>query len=402
MPAPKPGVGVLGGAFYCKKSGEELLSYLTYTSRSDTVERCDVRRSLDNGRAWEDERSWSMRFDDPEGTGRRHPRGGYVDPVTGRYLLIWTEGVLPTDDPLEGLFRWTLHYATSENGDRGRLAEGQIIHDGEEYDSTHHMPGVSVGKNCMMIGDLGCRPLTRSDGVLVVPVQVSPTGKNGFYLNPGGGYTYTHARMLFGTWKPDGSILWTCSEDIKGDPDLSTRGMVEPTIAELEDGKMLCVMRGSNHTRPDLPGHRWYSLSADGGRTWSVPEPWKHTGNAAVRPFYSPSSMSQLLRVSDGRLLWFGNICGENSRGNDPRYPLVAGEVDRRNGLLIEESVEIIDDRMDGESERLTLSNFYVRQERGTGDLLLYLPRAFSKDFRNAEDPGHFEWDLLEYRFSLQ
>ncbi|MBT3275263.1 MAG: exo-alpha-sialidase [Spirochaetales bacterium] len=304
IPSPGSGVGAMGAAYYCKKSGSELISYLTHISRSDTADVCYIKRSLDNGRTWEDSITWDMDFAHPDGTGRRHPRGGYVDPVTGRYILIWTEGVLPTDDPLEGLKQWTLHYAVSENGDRSRLIEGQIIHDGADFSPAKHMPGIELGKNAMMIGDLGCRPITRSDGVIVVPVQVSPAGEDGYYTNPGDGYTYTDAMMLFGTWNPDGSLRWTCSERIIGDPNRTTRGMVEPTIAKLDEGKILCVMRGSNDARPELPGYRWYSLSSDGGETWSVPEPWRYSGNTAVQPFHSPSSMSQLIELSDGRVFW--------------------------------------------------------------------------------------------------
>ena len=388
----------MGGAYYCSVAGSELLCYLTYTSRSDTVEVCRVRRSTDNGRTWTEDRTWDMRFAHPEGTGRRHPRGGYVDPVTGRYVLIWTEGVLPTDDPLEGLRHWTLHYAVSEDGDRSRIAEGQIIHDDPGFDGINHMPGITVGKNCMMIGDLGCRPLTRSDGTLIVPVQVSPVGADGFYTNPGGGYTYTDALVLLGRWKSSGQIAWECSSRIVGDPARSTRGMVEPTIVELDDGRILCVMRGSNDTRPDLPGYRWYAVSADGGESFGGLEPWTYEDG---QPFYSPSSTSQLMRLGDGRLLWFGNLCTANPAGNNPRYPLVVAAVDPKTGLIQRDSVEMLDDRRAGESEWLTLSNFYVREERGTGDLLLYLPRAYARDFRKPGETADFTFDLLEMRFQV-
>jgi hypothetical protein len=397
-PSPAPGTGVMGGAYYCTDTDSELLSYLTYTSRSDTVEVCQVGRSTDNGRTWTEDRTWDMRFDHPAGTGRRHPRGGYVDPVTGRYLLIWTEGVLPTDDPLEGLRRWTLHYAVSDDGDRSRIAEGQIIHSGPGFDATTHMPGITEGRNCMMIGDLGCRPLRRSDGTLLIPVQVSPVGADGFYANPGGGYTYTDALVLLGRWKPNGEITWGCSNRIVGDPDRSTRGMVEPTIIELDNGRILCVMRGSNDSRPDLPGYRWHAVSDDGGETFGDPAPWTYDDG---QPFFSPSATSQLMRLRDGRIVWFGNVCRDNPAGNNPRYPLIVAAVDPISGLVQRNSIEVLDDRKAGESEWLTLSNFYVREERETSDLLLYLPRLYAQDFREPGETGDFTADLLEIRFRV-
>ena len=106
--------------------------------------------------------------------------------------------------------------------------------------------------------------------------------------------------------------------------------MVEPTIIELDDGRILCVMRGSNDARPELPGYRWHCFSEDGGHTFGTPVPWSYdTGEA----FYSPSSMSQLLRHSDGRIFWFGTICSENPKGNHPRFPLLVGRVDHPRAL---------------------------------------------------------------------
>jgi hypothetical protein len=295
------------------------------------------------------------------------------------------------------MYRWTLHYSVSEDGGRTDVAGGQIIHEGAEYDEVHHLPGVTVGKNCVMLGDFGQRPLTRSDGVIIVPVQSSPTGPDGTYHNPGAGYTYTDVLCLFGRWNDDRSLAWTASERLRGDPEKTTRGLIEPTIAELDGGRILMVMRGSNDARPELPGHRWISISEDGGTTWSEARPWTYeTGER----FYSPSSCSQLVPYSDGRIFWIGNICEDNPRGNRPRYPIIIGEVDGDTGALRKESVSIIDDRTPEDSEDMTLSNFYVREDRETGELVLYLPRAFAKGTRRP-DGGYYGWPLLEYRLTV-
>jgi hypothetical protein len=95
-----------------------------------------------------------------------------------------------------------------------------------------------------------------------------------------------------------------------------------------------------------------------------------------------------------------GNISELNPKGNTPRYPIILGEVDRDNGLLIRESITIIDDRQPGEHERLTLSNFYVREDRTTGDFILHLPRFFV-----TGDPQKMQeaWtaDLMMYRIGM-
>lgn len=392
VPSPGPGVGVMGGSYYTEKTGGRLISIHSLTSRSDTVDEAFVRSSEDNGRSWSTPTPWAMKFDHTDGTGRRHPRGGYVDPASGRYVSVWTEGVLPTDDPLEGMRNWALHYSVSTDGGRTQVVNEQIIHDGAEYDAVHHLPGVHKGGSCVMIGDLGQRPLTRSDGVLLIPVQSTPSDADGNYVNPGAGFTYTDCLLLMGRWQGD-HLRWSCSERIVGEPARTTRGLIEPTIAELADGSILMVMRGSNDAAHELPGHKWMTRSLDGGQTWSKPEPWTYNDGYA---FHSPSACSQLIPCSDGRLLWMGNICAQNPQGNRPRYPIVLGEVDRSTGLLIRDSVLIVDDRRDGEHELLTLSNFYTRQDRETGDLLLHMPRFFAAD----PDSG-FSADLLVQRIAL-
>ena len=397
VPSPSPGAGVFGSSYYTRPRGGDLVSIHTLITRSDTADVAFIRRSADNGRTWSEAKPWPTQFAHPAGTGRRHPRGGYVDPGTGRYVTIWTEGVLPTDHPLEGMRQWTLHYTVSEDGGDTSVVNEQIIHEGPGYDAVHHLPGVTTGHNGVMLGDLGQRPLTRSDGVVLIPAQSSPVGADGDYVNPGRGLTYTDCLLLMGRWRPDKRLAWTVSERIVGDPNRTTRGLIEPTIAELADGRILMVMRGSNDARPEWPGYRWHAISGDQGHTWSQPEPWTYTDGTA---FFSPSSCSQLVPHSNGRLFWVGNVCRENPRGNGPRYPLVLGEVDQENGGLIRDRVHVIDDRRPGESERLTLSNFYVRENRETGHLLLHMTRFFARGY----DQGKPDWtaDSLLYRIALR
>ncbi len=389
--SPREGVGVMGGCYTTTLDGQKMMSYHSYTSRSDTVDVAYVRRSEDGGLTWATPEEWPTCFEHANGTRRRHPRGGYVDPKTGRYISMWTEGVLPNDDPLEGMMQWTLHYSVSEDGGITDLVNEQIIHTGEGYDAIHHLPGVTVGKNCVMIGDLGQRPFTRSDGVILFPVQSTPTGPDGMYHNPGAGLTYTDCLMLMGTWETDGRLRWTASDRVVGDPKRTTRGLIEPTIAELNDGSILMVMRGSNDVRPDWPAHKWVSRSLDGGQSWTQAEPWTYEDGHA---FFSPSACSQLIPHSNGKLYWMGNITPENPQGNRPRYPIVMGEVSLDSGCLIGETVTILDDRQPDDSDQVTLSNFYTREDKN-GDLLLYLPRLFSL--------GAEVWttDLLQYRIAL-
>lgn len=64
---------------------------------------------------------------------------------------------------------------------------------------------------------------------------------------------------------------------MEADPAASTRGTIEPTLAEMPDGRILMVMRGSNGGSKDpefkIPGYRWHSVSSDGGYHWTKPQP---------------------------------------------------------------------------------------------------------------------------------
>jgi hypothetical protein len=395
--SPAPGIGVLGGVFAADAAGRSLVRCHWLLSRSDTADMAWLRRSDDGGATWSEPAPWPTRFDDPQGAGRRHYRGGYFDPATGRYLTLWTQGVLPTDHPLEGMKRWTLHYAVSHDAGRSNAVSEQIIHEGGEYDAIRHMPDITVGSNALMSGDLGERPITRGDGVILLPAQCSLTGPDGQYHNPGGGYTYTAALVLMGRWQRDGRLAWTCSQRIAGDPARSTRGMIEPTIATLQGDRLLLVMRGSNDRRPESPGYRWQAISHDGGQSWTAPEPWTYDDG---EPFFSPSSCSQLLPHSSGRLLWLGNISPTQPVGNGPRYPLMIGEVDRQSGAVRRGSLHAIDDRRPGESPRLSLSNFQAREEPATGDVLVYVPRFYASQVEGQ--PTDYTAHLWCYRVAVR
>ena len=395
--SPKKGTAVHGTNYYTTKDSLDLMSIHGYETRSDTCDAAFIRFSRDNGRTWSDPAEVSPTFEDPRGTGRRYIRGGDVDPVTGRYLSIVNYGVLPTDEPLEGMRQWHLYYTVSEDGGRTNTVDEQIICEGEEFDETHPIPDVHIGRNCVMIGDNGQRVLTRSDEALLLPVQSSSIGPDGELYNPTGGHTYTDCALLIGRWKNDGRITWEASERVKADPARSSRGFIEPTLAELVDGSLIMVMRGSNDRFHEVPGYRWISRSTDGGHSWTEAEPWTYSDGGS---FYSPSAMSQLIPLVDGRLFWAGNVSPQNVKGNSPRYPLVIGEVDRETGLLIRDRTSVVDDLQPGESPYLTLSNFYIRQDREDGDLRLYMTRLFAQDFR---ENGKHDWtaDAMEYRISV-
>ncbi len=367
--SPRPGVRVTAYAFYCRPSGPDMISRSGEQTRSDVHDVTWQRFSGDNGRTWSPPMPIATCKKLEKGTFRRYLCPGFVDPGTGILITMILQGTLPNDNPLEGMKHWTLRYALSRDGGRSFYHEAPVVQGGAEFSPEHPLPGVWTGRNGIMIGDTTCVPIRIRTGEILQPVQICPVGPDGEYYNPGGGYTYHDSAVLIGRWNKDGTIDWRLSSLVKADPARSTRGMLEPSIAEMPDGRILMVLRGSNDGKPSLPGYRWYAVSTDHGRSWSEPKPWTYTDG---RPFFSPSSCSQLLRHSNGRIYWIGNISASNPKGNLPRHPLVIGEVDRKSMLLIRETLCTIDERGPGDPETLQLSNFHAREDRVTHEIVVH------------------------------
>ena len=158
----------------------------------------------------------------------------------------------------------------------------------------------------------------------------------------------------------------------------SSRGIDEPILAELESGRLLLVMRGSNvsapawNTRiePGTPSFKWYAYSDNGGADFTEAEPWHFDDREVI---YSGATISRFVRSSkNGKLYWFGNISDHRAYGNDPRYPLVMAEVNE-SGLLKKESLTVIDTKREGECDDVQLSNFEILEDRETLHLELSL-----------------------------
>lgn len=386
LASPEPGAIACATTYYTRRKGLDKVCIMSLSRRSDTSDDWQQRFSSDNGKTWSEwEAIEQVKVQTPQGMHRRYPQHGWVDPVNGRLLTMVLDGILPNDDPMKGMTNWSLRYRVSTDGGRTFAVDEPVIQKGD-YTAEHPAEGVWIGKNSIMLGATAIR--TRQDRVLV-PVQITPLDAYGRYWNPTGGYTYHDAAVLIGRWTEDGKIEWDLSERVVGDPARSTRGCVEPTLAEMPDGRILMVCRGSNDVKPQLPAYKWYSVSADGGRHWTnPPKPWTYADGTA---FFSPSSCSQLLKHSNGKIYWLGNITPENPRGNLPRYPLVVGEVDPESMLLIKETVAAIDTKGPEDDASLQLSNFMAYEDRAGGEIVVHVTRYMT-------DPPPWRGDAYVYR----
>ncbi|MCD4824246.1 MAG: glycoside hydrolase [Phycisphaerae bacterium] len=377
LKSPRKGALVFGNSFYTRPDGCEKMRTKGILTRSDTLDSRERSFSDDNGLTWSPWEPIEFIFQTDKGVRRIYNQGGFVDEEAGCLLTLANDATLPTDDPMEGMKQWTLRYRVSTDGGKTYAVDEQVIQKGP-YTPEHPLECVWVGKNSAMLGDITSRPIRTGAGRILVPVQITPIGPDGEYYNPGGGHTYHESAVLIGIWRDNLTIEWDLSQRVAADPAKSTRGCIEPTLAEMPDGRILMVLRGSNDVKPELPGYRWYSVSDDGGFNWTPPQPWTYTNG---KNFFSPSSCSQLLQHSNGRCYWLGNLTAENPKGNLPRYPLVIGEVDPNTFMLIADSVFVIDDKGPDDDPSLTLSNFMAHEDRPSGEIVVHASRFIIADF---------------------
>jgi hypothetical protein len=357
--AESPGAGVAAGGscWYVARDGVEMEAVFATQTRSDTSDRRWRRLSSDNGRTWGDPEEIEFIRRDSEGTHRVYIHPGQVDPFTGRLIRLSNRVCLPTDEPSEGASRWAIWYEVSLDG-------------GGSYGEAKPVTG-----NGNMLGDQTCVPIFLPDGEILAPFQLAEFNEDGTLFQPYDTPFY-QSRVAIGRWRDESSIDWQLSDCVRLSPQDTTRGAFEPTIALVPDGRILMVLRGSNMRRTELPGYRWHAISSDSGRTWGEVSPWTYDDGSH---FFSPSSCSLLIGHSSGRLLWIGNIARENPDGNLPRYPMVIGEVDEKSLLLKKDTMIAIDDVQPGESPRTCLSNFYAYDDRETGEIVMCMPRWFTK-----------------------
>ena len=359
----------LYGAVYAERAGVRMLG--------------DGRVSEDNGRTWTPYRPTPDFAAGLPWGYRRDPVTSVLDPNNGRLVTLVnaldTPGLNPKiNEPPIALRTYYLRYRVSQDGGRTWLFDEPIVQAG---DGTPQRPleGIEIGKNAFFLGDAGCIPLVERGGRILVPAQATILGPDGQLWNPAGGHTYTDVLVIIGCWKDGGRLEWKAASRVQGNPARSTRGMIEPTLAQFADGRILMVMRGSNGGKADpeykIPSYRWAAVSGDGGQTWSKPAPWTYDDG---QPFFSPSSMSTLLRHSSGRVFWVGNISATTCRGTSPRWPVVVAEVDPQSLTLRRKTVLEVDSEQaaDRPRGRLDLSHFWLLEDRQTAEIVLTYPRA--------------------------
>ena len=356
---------------------------------SDVGEDIRARWSADNGKTWADfvavQRSNNVKYQ-----GVTVWEGECVaayDPASALLVQLWLRQI-----NVKGVYHCFTYVRTSADQGRTWSEPAQLCYEpGDPFDPKEPLKAGFLNHN---EGYPANNILRTSDGTLVLCLaHANAPGDPKNNQRP-----WRMGSVCFlGKW--DGQKRrhqWSAGARVETSPEVSARGLMEPEVAELRDGRLLVVWRSSTHgwdkTVAKQPGRKLYSLSTDGGRTLSPPAEWTYDDGSS---FYSPSSYHRMIRHSvTGRLYWLGNISATPPVGNSPRYPLVIAEVDDRRGLLKKRTVTAIDDRQPGQGN-IQFSNFALLEDRQGHDLILHLTTY-------GQEPKSQDWATADtYRYTL-
>jgi hypothetical protein len=333
---------------------------LNTSAESDTYRGFQRRTSTDNGHHWSE-------LEDLPDVARQLAGGGVVEFRRGKTYdrgggVLFARSMLRTWPGLPlYTFSWgdhehpfSDHTFMAENGGEARLLKYE---DGPDYDPGQPFADQFTRTNRAYAGT---GMAFAEDGAAYFPMVCYRPGAE-FSQNRGGVVLMRRRAKSAGEWLPSNQVFI--------EPERSARGLLEPDVAVLRDGRVMVINRGS-HTATTA-GRKWVSLSADGGKSLGPIEELRYADGTR---FYSPSSIHRFVRSSrNGVLYWVANIVDAPPSGNRPRYPLQIAAIDEERAAVVRESVVVIADRRPDEPEGLALSNFGLLENRETLDLEIYI-----------------------------
>lgn len=389
IPSPRENVAIMNTrTAYVSATGSELLQEYPELVASDTFGGVFRRKSLDNGKTWSPAENVYTPQETTTGVKREGESSLLFHAGTNRIFRFLNDHVYPSGVHSKDVMRLTrIYYQQSDDKGKTFGEPQQLIVDG--FSPENWAPDTTFGENCIAISF--CNPFEDHNGRIILPGHWIPTLDQAhpkFYQ-----VLPMQAVCFIGTCEKDGKVRWSMGERISISPELSSRGLCEPTIAELKDGRFLAICRGSNILLEDVPGRKWIAVSETGGKTWGkVSELAFDDGEFIL----SPATGSQLIRhCRSGDLYWIGNIVNCRTDGNKPRHPLCIAKIDEKDCRLIRSSMAIIDNKEAGDTDSLQLSNFRTYVDRETGEFVLTMARIFEKGCTQLTSPAY------EYRIAV-
>jgi hypothetical protein len=380
---PRANAAALVRRMYAGPQGE-MLEIQSVEARDDVPTEESIRFSSDHGRTWSDPRPEAPVANVFKGVEvlQYANCGMLYDPQSELLVSLWLRQIVHGG-------RWNnfTYVRVSRDGGRTWSEPRQLRYEpGPDFDPADPLKPEFLARNQAYIGN---NIIRHSNGALITGVaHANAEGDSENESRP-----WKMAALCFiGKWdRSAGGYRWTPGARVEISPAQSARGLMEPEVAELKDGRVLVVWRGSD--TPETPGRKWFSVSADGGRTLAPVREWRYDDGT---PFYSPSSYQRMIRHSANRkLYWVGNISPVPPAANAPRHPLVIAEVDETAPALKRNTVTLIDTKQPMDGPELQLSNFALYENRETHALELFLT-AYGRQ------PGMENWMNADcYRYIL-
>jgi hypothetical protein len=363
---PRPNAGALAGRTYVGP-GLEMLERQGVEARDDVHTERRMRFSADNGRTWSDfvPQPDTVRMVSGVEVGE-YEGPHFYDDHAGVLVQTWLRQIQVGNIWGNGICNCFTYWRLSRDGGRTWSEPKQFRYEpGAAFDPAQPLKPDFLLHNQ---GYIGSNIIRHRNGTLITalalanapddPQNDTRTWKRG-------------SLCMVGRWDATAQdYVWTAGQRISVSETVSSRGMDEPEVAELQDGRVLVIWRISNTAV--TPGRKWFSVSRDGGLTLGPLQELKYDDGSG---FYSPGSYHRTIRHSiTGKLYWIGNICSHPPTGNSPRYPLVIAEVDERIPALKKHTVSVIDDRDEfKQGFGVQFSNFSLIENRETHNLELFL-----------------------------
>jgi hypothetical protein len=390
---PQPGAAAVVSVAYVGPKLERLEIH-NEVLRSDVGSSARWRLSTDNGNTWSDFQPMMPLGNIVVYVGVEVWEGGgpkLFDPQTGVLVEMWLRQIKTNqaDRKVKPQFSQCTYSRISR--DFGKTwSEPQMLRyePGEAFDPKKPLAPGFIAANQAYFGS---NILKLAKGELLHAVCNANTPDDA-KKNARGVFGERMGSLCFlGKWNPDiENYQWTPGKPVAISPDRSSRGLMEPELAELKDGRVLVIWRGNNTNT--TPGRKFFSLSADGGRTFGAVEEMQYNDGSG---FYSPSSYHRMIRHSvTGKLYWIGNISAAPPQGNLPRYPLVIAEVDEAIPALKKNTVTAIDDKRPDQNDAIQFSNFSLLEDRESRSLELYMTLY-------GETASKFDADCYKYVVTL-
>jgi predicted neuraminidase len=244
------------GSFVALKDGRILFVYTHFTGGTGDAAAANLvaRFSRDEGRTWDGEASEVV------------PREGKMN-VMSASLLRLADG------------RIALFYLIKNSGTDCRL----YMRSSSDEAQTWNEPTLCIPPEGYYVVN-NDRVIQLKSGRLVVPAA-----RHNYATTPGAHLTFRGKVMCF--LSDDSGKSWQAGKTVLEAPPKSSSGLQEPGVVELKDGKVLMLIR------TDL-GSQYRSISADGGETWTAPEPTE-----LASPL-SPASIKRIPTTGDLMVIW--------------------------------------------------------------------------------------------------